>query len=206
MKLDTFLAFAVAGLTLLVYGLGMRWFHNRKDRTPAKTRITVSAYICAAVQLTVILLSQPVPAVCRWIGAGLYVLGMVIFWWSRAAHAGRRLAFVHSNASPSFLTQTGPYRVIRHPIYSAYLLAWLAGPIISAQPWLLLTTLWMVVLHYLAARQEERSFGASAFAQDYERYRRRTGMFLPSVIGLLGLFPPRTPEARDGARHDRFAA
>src|SRR5262249_2202493 len=106
----------------------------------------------------------------------------------------------------SFLTQTGPYRVIRHPIYSAYLLAWLAGPIIAAQPWLLLTTLWMVILHYLAARQEERSFGASSFAQDYQSYRRRTGMFLPSVIGLLGLFPPGTPQSRDGARHDRFAA
>jgi protein-S-isoprenylcysteine O-methyltransferase Ste14 len=89
--------------------------------------------------------------------------------------------------APQFLTQRGPYRLIRHPIYTAYLLVWLAGPVIAAQPWLLLTTLWMASLHYYAARQEEQQFARSDLAGDYAVYRRGTGMFVPSPLGCWRL-------------------
>jgi protein-S-isoprenylcysteine O-methyltransferase Ste14 len=187
MKLDSALALAVASLTLFSFGLSMRWFRNRKDRSAAKTRLIVSAYVCAAIQLPIIALSHPVPVWCRWAGVGLYLAGAVIFWWARASHRGQRPAFAGSNVMPTFLTQTGPYRLIRHPIYSGYLFAWFAGAVIAGQPWLLLPAGWMAVLHYLAARQEERYFAQSPMARDYEAYQRRAGMFLPSV-GAVAAF------------------
>jgi protein-S-isoprenylcysteine O-methyltransferase Ste14 len=119
----------------------------------------------------------------RAVGVGLYLLAHLVYWWSLAAHGGKRPAFALVAVKPQFLTQGGPYRLIRHPIYTAYLLVWLAGPVIAAQPWLLLTTLWMASLHYYAARLEERQFAGSELAHDYALYRRRTGMFAPTPTG-----------------------
>jgi protein-S-isoprenylcysteine O-methyltransferase Ste14 len=182
---ENLVAFIFASLTLLTFGLSMRWFRDRKEVTPAKTRLVLSAYVCATVQLLAVAFAPRPPAVCLGVGVGLYLLAQGVFWWARTAHGGQRPAFAGTTGRPTFLTQTGPYRFIRHPIYTAYLLAWLAGAIVSAQPWLLIPAGWMALLHYLAARQEEGHFAETPFAQDYEAYRRRTGMFFPSVRGLL---------------------
>jgi protein-S-isoprenylcysteine O-methyltransferase Ste14 len=185
MTILSFLSFVVGGLTLLRFGLGMKWFQHARERTAAKRVLEVSAYVSAFVQLLVILLSPSVPIPLQLVGVALYVLALVVFGWARAAHGSQRPAFVGVAVTPSFLTKTGPYRVIRHPIYTAYLLAWLAGPVIAAQPWLMLTTVWMFVLHYRAARQEELSFAHTPFAPEYAAYQRRTGMFVPNPFAWL---------------------
>jgi protein-S-isoprenylcysteine O-methyltransferase Ste14 len=186
MKLHGTLTLLVAALTLVSFGAGMRWFKKANQATALKTFLILSALVCAVVQLTVLALAHPASRWWRGFGIGLYVLAHVIYWWSLWAHGGRRPAFALVNVKPTFLTQTGPYRLVRHPIYTAYLLVWLAGSIAAAQPWLLLTTVWMLCFHYHAARQEERSFAESALAADYAGYKRRTGMFFPSLAGLLG--------------------
>src|SRR5262249_13208273 len=118
------------------------------------------------------------------IGTGLFGLALGVYWWARAAHGKERPNFAFIPTTPTVLTQEGPYRVIRHPIYTAYLLAWIAGPVICAQPLLLLLTLFMVGLYWHAARQEERWFAGSDLAAAYDRYRSRTGMFFPSPTAL----------------------
>jgi protein-S-isoprenylcysteine O-methyltransferase Ste14 len=180
MKLDAMLAVGTATVTLLSFGAGMRWFRKANDRTPAKLGLTLSALLCGAVQLAVITGAHAPPAPLRWAGIGLYLLAHLVYWWSLAAHGGKRPAFALVPVKPTFLTQRGPYRLVRHPIYTAYLLAWLAGPVVAARPWLLLTTLWMLALHYYAARQEERLFAQTEFADDYAAYKGRTGMFVPT--------------------------
>jgi protein-S-isoprenylcysteine O-methyltransferase Ste14 len=185
MTILNFLSFAVGGLTLLRFGLGMRWFQHAKERNASKRLLEISAYLSAVVQLLVILISPAVPVAFQLLGVTLYGLGLVVFGWARSAHGSQRPAFAGVAVIPSFLTQTGPYRVIRHPIYTAYLLAWLAGPVIAAQPWLLLTTIWMFALHYRAARQEELSFAHTPLAVEYAAYQRRTGMFVPNPFVWL---------------------
>jgi protein-S-isoprenylcysteine O-methyltransferase Ste14 len=202
MTIFSFLSFAVAGLTLLRFALGMKWFQHAKERTAPKRLLEISAYLSAFVQLLVILISPAVPIALQLVGVALYGLALAVFGWARAAHGSQRPAFVGVGVKPSFLTQTGPYRVIRHPIYSAYLLAWLAGPIIATQPWLLLTTAWMFALHYRAAYQEELSFAQTPFAPEYAAYQRRTGMFVPNPFAWfrpptkVQADPPATPVER----------
>jgi protein-S-isoprenylcysteine O-methyltransferase Ste14 len=180
MKLDAALAVGTASLTLLSFGAGMKWFRKSNHRAPAKLGLTASAVVCAVTQV-VILAATPRPgAVCRWAGIALYLLAHVVYWWSLAAHGGKRPAFALVPVKPTFLTQSGPYRLVRHPIYTAYLLVWFAGPVACAQPCLLVTTLWMLCFHYYAARQEERLFARSELADDYAAYKGRTGMFLPT--------------------------
>ncbi len=188
MRPDGLFAVGTAAVTLLSFGAAMTWFKKANDRTPAKVCLMLSALACAALQLYAIARSHHAALALRGAGFGIYLLAHVVFWWSLAAHGGKRPAFALVQVKPTFLTQTGPYRLVRHPIYTAYLLVWLAGPVIAAQPWLLLTTLWMTAFHYVAARLEERSFADSPLAGDYAAYRRRTGMFLPTPAAVRGWF------------------
>jgi protein-S-isoprenylcysteine O-methyltransferase Ste14 len=192
MKLDAVLAVGTASVTLLAFGAGMKWFRKANSRAPAKLGLTLCAVVCAALQVTAIAAARPPAVVFRAAGIGLYLLAQLVYWWSLAAHGGKRPAFALVPVKPTFLTQSGPYRLVRHPIYTAYLLAWLAGPVVSAQPWLLVTTLVMLVLHYGAARQEERLFSTTDLAPDYAAYRARTGMFLPILRNFRTLVGPTT--------------
>ncbi|MCI0652343.1 MAG: isoprenylcysteine carboxylmethyltransferase family protein [Planctomycetes bacterium] len=76
------------------------------------------------------------------------------------------------------LVTRGPYRLVRHPVYSGVLALWLGAAIAQANLALLL--LWPVdaALFHLQARQEERLL-ASKFGAAYERYAAATPRFLP---------------------------
>jgi protein-S-isoprenylcysteine O-methyltransferase Ste14 len=106
------------------------------------------------------------------------VRSVVAVW----AHGKHPPAVAFAPAVPTALVLDGPYRYVRHPFYASYLLAWLAGCAATANPWLLLTVVWMFGFYYVAARGEEESILQSGLADVYREYRNRTGMFLPKVI------------------------
>ncbi len=75
----------------------------------------------------------------------------------------------------------GLYAFIRHPQYLGLALTGLGLSILW--PRFLVVALWavMVGLYYLLARDEERRM-VGQFGEDYERYAKRTGMFLPRAV------------------------
>ncbi len=77
------------------------------------------------------------------------------------------------------LVQHGPYRWIRHPMYSALLLAGVAAARLSgdATTWLIVAALAVVLA--IKAAVEERALIARHPA--YQDYRRRTHRFVPGV-------------------------
>lgn len=78
------------------------------------------------------------------------------------------------------LVESGPYRWIRHPMYSALILAGLAAArsSIGASAWLALAGL--VVVLVLKAGIEERAMIARHHA--YRAYQRRTWRFVPGIF------------------------
>lgn len=116
-----------------------------------------------------------------WAGTALNALSHVVFWGAVNAHGGRRPSGAFASGPPDSLALTGPYRLVRHPIYVAYLLALCAAASLcgSAEVWLV--TAWMAVVYALAAVQEERLILESSLAESYRRYRQRVGMFVPKV-------------------------
>jgi protein-S-isoprenylcysteine O-methyltransferase Ste14 len=79
------------------------------------------------------------------------------------------------------VAQGGLYRLIRHPQYVALALA--AWGLAVMWPRFLTLTLFaiMLFLYFLLACDEERRM-VNRFGESYQRYRSRTGMFLPRAV------------------------
>jgi protein-S-isoprenylcysteine O-methyltransferase Ste14 len=113
----------------------------------------------------------------------LYGAGGLLFWLAIAATHGRGLAACFQCDVPQAVVNSGPYRMIRHPFYSAYTLVWAAG--FAATGWwpLAAIAIFMAGLYTTAARQEEAGFLRSPQGPVYRVYQERTGRFLPRLHG-----------------------
>jgi protein-S-isoprenylcysteine O-methyltransferase Ste14 len=158
------------------------FFVTWRQTTVTKAAFTVSILVCQAVQFIALVLSRDVPLVWQVLGVLGYVSANLLFWWSVRAYGKHPPAVAFAPAVPTALVLDGPYRYVRHPFYASYLLAWLAGCAATANPWLLLTVVWMFGFYYVAARGEEESILQSGLADVYREYRKQTGMFLPKVV------------------------
>ena len=115
------------------------------------------------------------------VGLALFVVALSLFWAAVWANRPKPLTLAFSADTPQHLVAWGPYRRIRHPFYTAYLAAWIAGAFSAGAPELLLTAVAMGMLYVRAARSEEAKFARSPLANEYAAYRRRTGMFWPAL-------------------------
>ena len=70
------------------------------------------------------------------------------------------------------------YRIVRHPLYAGFFLAFWATPVMSAGH--LLLALGMSAYMLIAIRYEERDL-VSTFGADYEDYRGKVGMLTPKL-------------------------
>ena len=173
---------ASACSTWVAFAVCMRYyFRHARQKLPAKVWLTRCALLCTLAQMVVLCWAGTAGPALAWAGVAGFAAAQGLYWWALAVHGRRRPAFAFVPAPPACLVQRGPYRLVRHPIYTAYLLAWLAGAAVTGQAWLLLAVPLMGTLYYRAAREEERTFLAGPLAPQYQEYCRRTGMFLPRV-------------------------
>ena len=122
----------------------------------------------------------PQVALCFWFGFGVTAVGMLFSIWARR-HLGSNWSQAVTIREGHELITSGPYAMVRHPIYTG-LLAALLGCAIARDEWrgllamaLVLATLW----HKL--RLEEQ-WMRERFGESYEAYRRRVAALLPYVI------------------------
>ncbi|MBJ7599205.1 isoprenylcysteine carboxylmethyltransferase family protein [Candidatus Nephthysia bennettiae] len=113
------------------------------------------------------------------IGAVLTAAGLGLAVWARR-HLGRNWSAQPSLKLDHQLIQTGPYAVIRHPIYSGILLALLGTALYLGQYRALLGLALFVAGLWWKARREEALL-VTQFGDDYQRHRLRAGMFLPRL-------------------------
>ena len=121
----------------------------------------------------------PLPGWLRWTGAGLgLIAGLLLVWTVRSL--GRNLTDTVVTRKEDTLVTHGPYRWVRHPLYSAAALAFLGNSLATASVFLFATGGVAILLLVLRLRKEEANLIAR-FGDDYRNYMRRTGRFVPRV-------------------------
>jgi len=105
------------------------------------------------------------------------VLGLLFSSWARLA-LGANWSGTITIKKNHQLIRRGPYRFIRHPIYTGMLAALLAAAITQQLVSGLLGFAIVVFALYRKARREE-SFLSQEFGEDFIEHCRHTGMFLP---------------------------
>jgi protein-S-isoprenylcysteine O-methyltransferase Ste14 len=119
-----------------------------------------------------------VPEPLRWIGLALVVLGVAFSLWAIAT-LGRHYDLELEVHRDHELVRAGPYRFVRHPVYTGLMLHF-AGACLATGNVLLIagTVLVTYPALYLRAKTEERLL-RERFGPAYDAYARQTGMLVP---------------------------
>lgn len=113
------------------------------------------------------------------VGAVLFLSGLGLAIWARI-HLGRNWGMPMTERIEPELVTSGPYRFVRHPIYSGLLLA-LVGSTLATNFLGLLIVVIVGAYFYYAATVEERNMIA-AFPTAYPAYREHTKKLIPFVL------------------------
>jgi protein-S-isoprenylcysteine O-methyltransferase Ste14 len=113
------------------------------------------------------------------IGLALFVLGLALAVWARV-YIGRNWGMPMSEKADPELVTTGPYRVIRHPIYSGIILAMIGTAVAVSLYWLIAVVLLGGYFFYSATREER--YLTERFPEAYPRYKKSTKMLIPFIL------------------------
>ncbi|MDE1874588.1 MAG: isoprenylcysteine carboxylmethyltransferase family protein [Patescibacteria group bacterium] len=109
----------------------------------------------------------------------LVIAGIALAIWARV-HLGRNWGMPMSLKESPELVTSGPYKLIRHPIYSGMLLAFLGTAIATGLIWILVLV-WGGIYFIYSARTEEKIM-ANRFPDIYPEYKQRTKMIVPFIF------------------------
>lgn len=118
------------------------------------------------------------PPAIGWALAVICGAGLLLTWWARIA-LGSLWSGSVSRKEDHRVVQSGPYLVVRHPIYTGVIVASLAHVAVIGQAANLAGALVMTLGFWLKARFEERFLSEELGAAAYAEYRRHTPMLIP---------------------------
>ena len=117
----------------------------------------------------------------KWILVAMTAAGLLFTWWARIHLGGLWSDWVTKKAG-HHVVDTGPYRLVRHPIYLGLIIAGFATAIEKGTSFALFGAGIMTVAFYIKARREERFLRAVLGENAYDLYARKTAMLVPFVI------------------------
>jgi len=113
------------------------------------------------------------------IGLALFVLGLSFAIWARL-NIGRNWGSPMSQKDEPELVTSGPYRLVRHPIYSGILTAGIGTAVALTWWWLIAAALGGFYFIY-SATVEER-YLTERFPDSYPAYKRSSKMLVPFIL------------------------
>ena len=191
---------AIAGLGTLAYAIyNMLRAQARPagQQTGMAQKVLRTRYLVLATLLFLIIayiLWKPLPIqlpslvrmVLSLLGGGFFFLSLGLYLW------GLRTLGVNFNASSGFgvrlhqthqLITSGPYALIRHPMYVGVILAMWSGLLLYRTWTMMLLAVIMLGLIYRAHKEEEAL--TQAFAEQWEAYKQRVPGWIPRFDRLF---------------------
>ena len=122
------------------------------------------------------------PTLFQWVGLVLVWVGVLVREWSIISLGRGFTAMVEVNPEQALIT-SGPYRRVRHPAYTGGMLSLTgfglaAGTLVGAA-----LALAIIFAGYSYRVHVEEQAMLAAFGEEYREYMRRSGRFLPRIIG-----------------------
>jgi protein-S-isoprenylcysteine O-methyltransferase Ste14 len=126
--------------------------------------------------------SLPLPSWLRWLGAVLMVFCLPLIFWVFSS--------LDKNVTPTVVTREdhnlvthGPYRWVRHPLYTVGFLLF-TGLSLMAANWFIFTTLILGSFVLIERTSKEEELLTGRFGDEYRDYADHTGRFLPRFRNL----------------------
>jgi protein-S-isoprenylcysteine O-methyltransferase Ste14 len=128
------------------------------------------------VHIDALAVHNTVPAVA---GTLLFACGLAVAVWARV-NMGRNWGMPMTLKDEPELVTSGPYRLVRHPIYSGILLAVLGTALAVNLGWLLLLA--VLGAYFVSSAKVEERLMTDQFPAVYPAYRSHTKMLVPFVL------------------------
>jgi protein-S-isoprenylcysteine O-methyltransferase Ste14 len=113
-----------------------------------------------------------------WVLVALALLGFIVTWWARL-YLGRLWSSSVTKKAEHRVIDTGPYAIVRHPIYTGIIVAVFATAAQKGAPIGIAGAFLMTLGFWTKARLEERFLRQQLGTDAYDSYRRKTPMLIP---------------------------
>lgn len=120
------------------------------------------------------------PAWLRWLGAFFLGVGIFLLGWAHH-HLGKSFHSLVVRKTDQALVDSGPYRTVRHPIYTAYVLNYVGGGLLASSLVLTFVAGPLFALMIALRIGEEETAMLEQFGPRYAEYMKRTGRFIPPL-------------------------
>jgi protein-S-isoprenylcysteine O-methyltransferase Ste14 len=138
--------------------------------------IIIFVLILSRIYFSQILIIPPTKIVLI-IGTTLCGLGIAFAIWARW-HLGKNWSNQPSIQEDHKLVTSGPYRFVRHPIYTGILFAFIGSTLVND------TVAWLVMLVFIVSTfiwriDKEEKFMMELFSDQYSKYKKYTKKLIP---------------------------
>jgi protein-S-isoprenylcysteine O-methyltransferase Ste14 len=116
----------------------------------------------------------------RYLGLGLTITGVLFAIWGRIS-LGRNWSGLVTIKEEHSLIRHGPYTIVRHPIYSGFLLAMFGTAVAYGELGCLIAVPIGFLAWWLKSRVEER-FLVAEFGKAYRDYQKKVRALIPFVL------------------------
>jgi protein-S-isoprenylcysteine O-methyltransferase Ste14 len=114
------------------------------------------------------------------IGIAITALGFALTLWARTI-LGTNWSGTVTIKVDHELIRTGPYRWVRHPIYTGLIVASI-GTVIALNQWRGVPAVFLLWLAFTIKRLKEEQFMRQTFGEQYTAYTQTTGAIFPPLL------------------------
>ena len=166
------------------------WDKESRRREGRGATITALVFFCLQMCFFVVYVANPgwlrrftlpFPYWLRWTGVGLGLASLGLLVWTHRVLGRQWSPFLKIQKDHRLVTE-GPYRRVRHPMYSA-LFGWMLSVSLIAANWLFVVILAGAASAMLLRIPREEAMLANRFGDEFQAYRSRTGLLLPRFWG-----------------------